>query len=105
MNSGEIMSNQSPESVSLSISVSFVRLDSDNPDQNCKYLCFVVQNALLFAKWAVKTKCAIASGVRCAFVKHNRLALIFVAPSTIDRFIVARSGGNNAIRERDFNLY
>jgi hypothetical protein len=34
----------------------------------------------LVAKWAMETKCAIASGVRCTFVKHKLLALILVAP-------------------------
>jgi hypothetical protein len=88
MNSGERMSNQSTESVCLSISVSLICFHSDTPDQKCKYLCFVVRNALLIAKWAMETKCAIAPGVRSAFVKRNLLALILVAPPRIDRFVV-----------------
>jgi hypothetical protein len=73
------MSSQNTESLLLSTFVSIVHLDSDNPNQNCTYLCFVLHNALLVAKWAMETKYAIASGVRCAFVKRKLLALSLVA--------------------------
>jgi hypothetical protein len=79
--------------------------DSGSNPNHKNHMSIHRHNALLVAKWAMETKRAIASGVRCAFAKHKLLALILVAPPLIDTFVAARSGGNNATRERVFNSH
>jgi hypothetical protein len=62
-----------------------------------------INTAILVVKRALETKRAIEFAVHCGFLKHKLQSLILVALSPIDRFIIARIGGNNATCEKQLN--